>query len=305
MKFHLNYIILWLKNGEQRKLEFKKNKVNVITGKQSTGKSSIIEIIDYCFFSSEKNMPEGEIIDKNVEWYGLNFLINDKCITIARHQNIKKNSYYYDSNGFIPEPPFDNFKEDNLKLIIDKEFSVDGNVVFPYGGNEIKKSSKISPKYFLLFNTQRRDTLSHIRYIEALERMFDLVLGVSTIENLLKIEKLKEDEKELAGLLGKQESYLKKESIFESELISLCDIAKELKLVDSKLSTEQCIEDLKKQIKEISINFNDNESILDKYEKEKLSLKLKISKFKKYENKYKVHKNLIKKDADSLKPIKY
>ena len=227
MKFDLKHIILWLKNGKKRTLDFENNKVNIITGKQSTGKSTIIEIIDYCFFASSKNMPEGEIIDKNVEWYGVNFGINDKNFTIARHQNIDLKKYYFSSDGTIPKTPIDNFKEENLKNIVDTEFSIDANVVFPYGGKETKKDSKISPRYFMLFNTQRRDTLSHqdtlfdkqsgaknIRYIEALQRIFDIALGISSIENLVKIEKLKEKEKELIKLQTKQNSYLKKEGSF-------------------------------------------------------------------------------------------
>lgn len=50
MKFNINKIILWLNNGKIRELTFEKNKVNVITGGSSTGKSEIIDIIDYCFF---------------------------------------------------------------------------------------------------------------------------------------------------------------------------------------------------------------------------------------------------------------
>ncbi|MDH1977021.1 DUF3732 domain-containing protein [Aliarcobacter butzleri] len=318
MKFYLKHIILWLKNGKQRTLDFENNKVNIITGKQSTGKSTIIEIIDYCFFASSKNMPEGEIIDKNVEWYGINFIINDKNITIARHQNIKLNKYYFSSDGTIPKTPIDNFKEENIKNIMDTEFSIDANVVFPYGGKEIKKDSKISPRYFMLFNTQRRDTLSHqdtlfdkqsgskyLRYIEALQRIFDIALGISTIENLVKIEKLKEKEKELIKLQTKQELYLKKEGDFDEELSNLCDRAKQLSLVDLKNSNEQCIKNLKQQIENLETGFSNSNNLLEEYEKEKFSLKLKISKFQKYQNKYKEYKILLKNDFDSLKPIEY
>lgn len=318
MTFYIKHIILWLKNGQKRTLNFEKNKVNIITGKQSTGKSTIIEIIDYCFFASTKNMPEGEIIDENVEWYGINFVINKSTFTIARHQNIVSKKYYFSSDGEIPVNPIDNFKEDNLKNIIDKEFSIDGNVVFPYGGKEIEKDSKISPRYFMLFNTQRRDTLSHkdtlfdkqsgpknLRYIEALQRIFDIALGVSTIENLVKIEKLKEKEKELLKLQSKQELYLKKESEFGNEISNLCEQAKQLQLIDSKVNDEICIESLKHQIDTLQTRFNHNGNLLDGYKKDQFALQLKISKFQKYEAQYKDYKSLIKNDFDSLKPIQY
>lgn len=318
MTFYIKHIILWLKNGKKRTLDFENNKVNIITGKQSTGKSTVIEIIDYCFFASTKNMPEGEIIDENVEWYGVNFVINNSTITIARHQDIESNKYYFSSDGTIPENPIDNFREENLKNIIDKEFSIDGNVVFPYGGKEIKKDSKISPRYFILFNTQRRDTLSHKdtlfdkqsgaknrRYIEALERIFDIVLGVSTIDNLIKIEKLKEKEKELMKLQTKEESYLKKENEFGSEISKLCERAKQLKLIDLKHSDEACIEILQKQIVDLQAGFSNDGNLLDKHKKEQFALQLKISKFQKYEAQYREYKSLIKNDFDSLKPIAY
>lgn len=318
MKFDLKHIILWLKNGKKRTLDFENNKVNIITGKQSTGKSTIIEIIDYCFFASSKNMPEGEIIDKNVEWYGINFGINDKNFTIARHQDIDLKKYYFSSDGTIPETPIDNFKEENIKNIIDTEFSIDANVVFPYGGKEITKDSKISPRYFMLFNTQRRDTLSHqdtlfdkqsgtkyLRYIEALQRIFDIALGVSTIENLVKIEKLKEKEKELTQLQVKQELYLKKKGNFDEELSNLCDMAKQLRLVDLKNSNAQCVKSLKQQIENLKTGFSNNNDLLEQYKKEQFALKLKISKFQKYEKQYKEYKVLIKNDFDSLKPIEY
>jgi len=318
MKFYIKHIVLWLKNGKKRTLDFENNKVNIITGKQSTGKSTIIEIIDYCFFASTKNMPEGEIIDENVEWYGINFVINDSTITIARHQNIASKKYYFSSDGEIPQNPIDNFKEDNLKNIIDKEFSIDGNVVFPYGGKEIQKDSKISPRYFMLFNTQRRDTLSHKdtlfdkqsgsknrRYIEALERIFDIALGVSTIENLVKIERLKEKEKDLLKLQAKQETYLKKESEFGGEISNLCERAKQLQLIDLKCNDKVCIEALQKQIMNLQTGFNNNGNLLNGYKKNQFALQLKISKFQKYETQYAEYKKLVKNDFDSLKPIAY
>ena len=42
MKFYLKKIVLWLDNGYKRELgEFENNKVNIITGDPSKGKSSI------------------------------------------------------------------------------------------------------------------------------------------------------------------------------------------------------------------------------------------------------------------------
>lgn len=315
MKFCLKKIVLWLKNGNQRRLKFEENKVNLITGKQSTGKSTIIEIIDYCFFASTKSMPEGEIIDKNVEWYGINFLINDKHFTIARHREEKPEQYYFSSSGEIPTEVFDNCSRKNLKNYIDKEFSLDGNMVFPYGGKKIKKNSTISSRYFMLFNTQRRDTLSNkdvlfdkqtdIKYNEALERIFDIALGLSTIENLKKIEKLREKEQEQIRLENKQKLFLEKKSDFSNEISELCLRAKQLYLISENIEDTECLELLKGKIKSLNTDYKDNSNTLVKFQEQKLSLELKKSRYKKYLNQYQSYQNLLKKDLESLKPIQY
>ena len=47
MNFYISKIRLWFRQGgEPRDLEFFNDKVNVITGDSSTGKSSVLKIID-------------------------------------------------------------------------------------------------------------------------------------------------------------------------------------------------------------------------------------------------------------------
>lgn len=46
MKFHIKKLYIWFdQNAEPRVLEFDNNKVNVITGSSSTGKSNIYAIM--------------------------------------------------------------------------------------------------------------------------------------------------------------------------------------------------------------------------------------------------------------------
>lgn len=163
MKFYLKKIGIWLNNGSFRELKFYNNKVNVITGEQSTGKSTIIEIIDFCFFASSSPIVQGDEYIDQIEWFGINLIINDKHLTIVRHSK-NLNDYYFSSSGDIPETPFSNFSEDKIKNIINFEFQINDNVVFPYGGNKITKGTKISPRYFLLFNTQRRNVYQVMKF---------------------------------------------------------------------------------------------------------------------------------------------
>jgi hypothetical protein len=308
MKFYIKHIILWLKNGNKRTLDFENNKVNIITGKQSTGKSTIIEIIDYCFFASQKNMPEGEIIDKNVEWYGINFVINDKVFTIARHQEIKLNQYYFSSNGNIPESPFINMPEKNIQNKIDKEFSIDSNFIF---SNKEKQS--ISARHFMMFNTQKRDTLSNKNnlfdntyesknfFVKELNKIFYLALGISSMENLIKIDFHDEEQIKLKGLKNKLDNSNRSSFNMDENLIKFCEEAQKLEIINTINSDEECLSQLEQLIEGLDKIDKDEENLF----KEQLSLKLKINQFEKYESQYQKYKSVLDKDSDSLKPIEY
>ncbi|MGL6603420.1 hypothetical protein ACSZN2_17895 [Aeromonas hydrophila] len=80
----LENIILWQRDGSIRNLEFKKNKVNVITGDPGKGKSSILFIVDYCLLSSSSKGISKTNIDSNVYWYGIRINILGTTVTIAR-----------------------------------------------------------------------------------------------------------------------------------------------------------------------------------------------------------------------------
>lgn len=209
-KFSIENIVLWLKNGKQRVLKFEPDKVNVITGESNTGKSAILEIVDYCLFASSPQISDS-IINENVEWYGLKFLINDKIYTIARKSftRVVSNEYYFSSIGNIPkEFPVSNNTESALKPIIETEFSINSITKFTYGSNQLKLGSKISLRYFLMFNTISQDIITesrdiyfdkqdNSRYKEALPRIFDIATGIESVENIIFKERKEQLEKKI------------------------------------------------------------------------------------------------------------
>ena len=84
MKFHIKKLYIWFdRNVEPRILKFDNNKVNVITGSSSTGKSNIYAIIDYCLLSGNVNIVY-PVINENAQWYGLEFSVNGVFFAIAR-----------------------------------------------------------------------------------------------------------------------------------------------------------------------------------------------------------------------------
>ena len=79
----IDRIILFNAGGDQRELRLKQGAVNIITGTSKTGKSAVIEIIDYCLGSDECAVPEG-VIRKTVAWYALLLQFPDTQVFVAR-----------------------------------------------------------------------------------------------------------------------------------------------------------------------------------------------------------------------------
>ena len=84
MKSYIKAIVIFNKNGERRFVDFKEG-VNIITGDSKTGKSALVEIIDYCLCSSRCTIPKGKITDFG-DLFSLIFVINEQVVIIGRER---------------------------------------------------------------------------------------------------------------------------------------------------------------------------------------------------------------------------
>lgn len=76
-------IHIYSHDGQRRDLRFKVDGLNVITGRSSTGKSALSEIIEYCMGRSSFNVPEGVIRDK-VVWFGVIYQFEREQVLVAK-----------------------------------------------------------------------------------------------------------------------------------------------------------------------------------------------------------------------------
>lgn len=321
MLFYVEKIVLWLKNGYMRTLEFKDDKINVITGNSKTGKTAVKEIFDYCFCGSESVISEARI-GNNVKWYGIKFHINNKIYTIARGEykdsrNLSSD-YYFSSTGEIPDLPNAMISEQDLKQIIENEFSINSDVSFQYGGKKIKQGSKISFRYFLLFNILSGDVIAHSKeyfdrmnddkYSEALHRIFDLALNITSIKNIVIYQKIEEAEHELKRLHSKKKEI--KQSIEEREhnIRLIIKQAKENKIISSNVSEdEECIRLINEYI--VSGLFQDSISKesenLKKLENTKQEIEIKIKRLNRFKKSLTDYRARLKSESDALSPVQY
>lgn len=126
MTMQIKSIILYNADGNTRILEFKLGQVNIITGKSSTGKSAIIEIINYCLGRSEFTIPEG-IIRDNVVWFAVIFQIDETQVFVAKHTPegaaTSQSQVYHEVGTEISIPPLSKLSPNSNDTAIRDYFS--------------------------------------------------------------------------------------------------------------------------------------------------------------------------------------
>ena len=82
MKSYIKAIVIFNKDNEKRIVPLNQG-VNIITGESKTGKSALVEIIDYCLCSNRCTIPKGKITEF-AYLYALVVVIGDNTYVIAR-----------------------------------------------------------------------------------------------------------------------------------------------------------------------------------------------------------------------------
>ena len=82
MKSYISDVVLFSSSGEKRNIVFTEG-LNIITGDSKTGKSAIIEIIDFCLFSSRSTIPVGKVTDW-ADLFCVVYNLSGKKLLVAR-----------------------------------------------------------------------------------------------------------------------------------------------------------------------------------------------------------------------------
>lgn len=229
----ISSVILWQRNGIRRHLDFRHNRVNVITGDPGQGKSSILYIIDYCLLASQTTGISKTNIDSKVDWYGIKLSVNGNELVIARLSESHKeaNLAFFDPNGVVPEIPHLNARVDNLKKQLTTAFGIDPELRIPYGGKTIQANSKVTFRNFVNFSYQDQATIvapnylyvrqTDLRVQEGIARTFRMAIGAETVDTAIARSRLAELEQKKARQERKAESMAKLAHAFSDEVSEL------------------------------------------------------------------------------------
>ncbi|MFD2616532.1 DUF3732 domain-containing protein [Terrilactibacillus laevilacticus] len=201
-------LIIWSKKVDKapRVLKFKPGAINYITGSSRSGKSAIIEVIDYCLGSGGCSIPKIGPIRRYSSWYGLLLSTAEGEKLFARRDPLEQASTddYFIVEGSpitIPDIPEKNANRDHAKGILERLAQIPrSNSDFNESGSGYKGRASISDMTAFMFQPQRIVANNETMFFEAdieeharkLREIFPLVLGVVDAETLIKQHLLQE-----------------------------------------------------------------------------------------------------------------
>jgi len=159
-------IILYSKDGlNVRELKFEIGKINIISGKSSTGKSALIDIVDYCLGS--KNCKVARNIRKAVSWFAIKIQIENEEIFIARKNpefpsKTTTEAYILEGENInVPKiaPKESNSNIDDIELLIASKLGINQIKYIP-NSNQTRKPFQISLRHALNYAFQLQGTIS-------------------------------------------------------------------------------------------------------------------------------------------------
>lgn len=248
MNFRISKIILWPKNESLpiREIEFKTDKVNVITGDSERGKSALITIVDYCLASSKCQIPTGLIRNKT-SWFGILISLRNSELLLARKEpgeNQSSGDMFMLESPKIEEIPAiitnktHNYNQvkyrlDELAQLSNLGFEPDSDSGFKTRPSFRDMVSFVFQPQYIIANPRtllyRSDTYEHR---EKLKTIFPYILGAIDNKILKAQEEIKELTREHAILEKEIENNQKLSAKWDSQIKTYYLRAKEFGLLN-------------------------------------------------------------------------
>ena len=320
MNFYISKIRLWFRHGgEPRDLEFFKDKVNVITGDSSTGKSSVLKIIDYCLLSERSTIVE-DVINENVAWYGLVFHIDDIPYTIIRQAPTVESAemkVLFREGEYLPDEPIADLDDIRAKALVKM------NELF-HINPKLKLGSKVKQhfRHNLIFNYLTEDiiatesTYQDLRffrrdeYSQILNDLFKLAIGVNEsklreLESELQTAQTREKNKKRT-----QEKEQENREKFEKTKVEIAHQVEELGLgaaTELGDSPTAWAANIKSIVENCNLQFKNEETNRQRNEIDMALVKVreKLGYFESLEKEYKIYQKRLERQNESLVPVEY
>jgi Protein of unknown function (DUF3732) len=171
MSLQIRSIVVFGWAGKCRRIDFRLGTLNILTGASRTGKSALLDIVDYCWGRDECTVPEGPIRRK-VSWYGVVFDNDGEGIFIARRNPApggKASDEFYLERA-VENAPSDassltkNTTGDALKRFLSQTLAISENEHRPPEGST-RAPLEANARHAILFCLQAQDEIASRRLL--------------------------------------------------------------------------------------------------------------------------------------------
>lgn len=171
MTLQIRSISIYSHEGERRDVSFKLGALNIVTGASKTGKSALLDIVDYCWGRDECTVAEGDI-RKAVSWFAVLFDHEGEGILIARKnpgpaRRTSDEIYFARGTDALPESHeafFKNTTGDGLKAQLSAILGISENVHIPEERSS-RPPLEASSRHAILFSLQAQDEIANRRLL--------------------------------------------------------------------------------------------------------------------------------------------
>jgi hypothetical protein len=255
---------------EPRVLEFNIGKTNIISGKSRTGKTALIDIIDYCLGSDSFNV-KGTEIRNNVTWFAITVQLSHNQVFIARKNPIpmglkSTGKIYFISSDTVHIPDFSELDENSTTIALHQYFSNMLNMSnnLHIADNNTRDSLEATFKHSRFYCFQPQYIIAQPKNLffkqdepfipQAIKDTLPYILGAIKEDELQMQAKIREKQNKLNKLLRdqKQEESTYYQSISQLDLI--VDEAKNLELIQQSFVYETN-EEAMKVLRELLLSF--------------------------------------------------
>lgn len=207
MSFQIQDIVLYGFNKQRRALSLRLGRVNIITGASKTGKTALIEIVDYCLGSDECRIPEG-VIRRSVEWVGLRLNVTDGQVFVARRLPVNgaqsSSGVYYAVGNTLELPAHSDLQQTtNLKALeglLTAHVGIRENVNEPPSG-QTRAALSANVRHALFFCFQQQSEIISQRHLfhkqsepfvpQAIKDVLPYFLGAVSDKHVAKMQHLR------------------------------------------------------------------------------------------------------------------
>ncbi|MCY3820155.1 MAG: DUF3732 domain-containing protein [Gammaproteobacteria bacterium] len=171
MTLQIRSISVYSPRGERRDVNFTLGALNIVTGAPKTGKSALLDIVDYCWGRDECTVPEGEI-RRGVSWFAVHFDNDGEGILIARENPgpaRRASDAIYFARG-VARLPADatafhkNITSDRLKTQLSATLGISENIHMPEAGST-RPPLEASSRHAIFFCLQAQDEVANRRLL--------------------------------------------------------------------------------------------------------------------------------------------